>query len=105
MTAPRSKVAASLAERGRPEMWANEQEACSLSGYPLDGVKFRAELPDLEKEGFPQVNRRNGRRFVPAIIDYWAKQLDAPRAEVPESRPTNIRDFEDTPDGRKWKSA
>jgi hypothetical protein len=83
MTAPRGKVSASLAERGRPAMWANEAEAAVLSGYAVE--KFRQALPDLTKLGFPQVSRLNGKRFIPAILNFWACQVDSALVPVPES--------------------
>lgn len=100
MTAPRGKVEASLAERGRPAMWANEQEAMALSGYPIDGVKFRGALPALEAEGFPRINPRNGLRFIPAIVDYWARQIDRAAPSVPESGLAAI-DYEDDHAGQR----
>lgn len=74
MTAPRSKIETSLAERGRPVDWANEGEAAVLSGYSPD--RFRAALPALEKAGFPPVDALNGQRYIPAIRAFWAKRID-----------------------------
>jgi hypothetical protein len=42
MTARRGKVEASLAERGRPAMWATEQEAAVLSGYSLERLNMES---------------------------------------------------------------
>lgn len=100
MTAPRGKIEASLAERGRPALWANEQEAAVLSGYPSDGVKYRAALAEMENGGFPQVNPKNGLRYIPAIIDFWARQIDAPMRLVPECG-TGQRHLENFPNGRQ----
>lgn len=93
MTAPRSKIEASLAERGRPAMWANEQETATLSGY--SPASFKPALPKLEEAGFPQVNPRNGLRFIPAIIDFWRREVDAARLAVPESAPAAEQDLEE----------
>lgn len=95
MTAPRGKVEASLAERGRPAMWANEQEAAVLSGYSPEA--FRKALPSLEKAGFPPVLPRNGQRFIPAIVDFWRREVDAVLTKAPESPPadeTNLENFD-----------
>lgn len=83
MTAPRAKISASLADRGRPEMWANEGESAVLSGYSPE--KFRAALPALEKAGFPRVTSWNGLRFIPAIEDFWRRQVDEGVLKEPES--------------------
>jgi hypothetical protein len=83
MTAPRAKVSASLADRGRPEMWVNEQESAVLSGMEID--KYYASLPRLEASGFPKKNPWNNKRFVPTIIDFWKREVDAARFEVPKS--------------------
>jgi hypothetical protein len=85
VTAPRSKVSASLAERGRPEMWANEQEAACLSG--LESDKYYSLLPRLEAAGFPRKSSWNNKRFVPAIVDFWARQIDGAISEVTKSEP------------------
>ena len=69
MTTRRSKIEASLADRGRPAMWANEQEAAALSGV---GVQtFRQKAASWESIGFPHVNPENGRRSIPAILAFW----------------------------------
>jgi hypothetical protein len=93
VTAPRGKIEASLAERGRPAMWANEQEAAVLSGYSPE--RFRAALTELEKAGFPQVNTWNSLRFIPAIEDFWRRQLDAivPPVPLSEADERNLEDF------------
>lgn len=106
MTVPRAKIEASLAERGRPAMWANEQESAVHSGYPADGVKFRTDLPKLEKLGFPKIMPWNGLRFIPAIDEFWRRQLDAVMAAVPESAPpTDIRSYEDTPNAGQRRAS
>jgi hypothetical protein len=74
VTAPRAKIEASLAERGRPAMWANEGEAAVLSGYSPE--RFRGALPALEKAGFPQVDDLNGLRYIPAILNFWSRRID-----------------------------
>jgi len=94
MTKKRSEIEASLAKRGRPAMWANEQEAAVLSGYGADGVDFRAALPDLEKRGFPPVNSDNRKRFIPAMERFFWNQLDGVRQEA-EKLPPGIRSMEE----------
>lgn len=87
MTAPRRKIEASLAERGRPAMWANEQEAAALSGV---GVQtFRQKVSAWERRGFPPINPENGRRSIPAVLAFWGLpqnpfDLDANNKPIPE---------------------
>lgn len=69
MTVPRGKIEASLAERGRPAMWANEQESAVLSG--LSPRRFGEIIAELESRGFPQKNPDNGLRPIPAILAFW----------------------------------
>jgi len=102
VTAPRKEIEASLAERGRPVNWATEQEAAVLSGYPADGDRFRKDLPDLEKAGFPKIDPLPGKRFIPAIVDFWARRVDALAQEAAKSTPPKtIHDFEDRPHARQ----
>lgn len=56
-------------------MWATEAEAAILSGFSPEA--FRKAAPKLEQAGFPQITRWNGKRFIPAIINFWACQIDA----------------------------
>jgi hypothetical protein len=93
MTNPRSKIESSLAARGRPALWANEQEAAALSGYSPEA--FRQDLASLEKAGFPPKNPWNGLRFIPAILHFWNRQVDSAVPPVPKSPTLNIRDYED----------
>ena len=72
MTRKRAEIVASLADRGRPELWANEDEAAVLSG--MDVKRFRAHLTLLEGAGFPRPSAWNGLRFIPAIIAFWHKE-------------------------------
>ena len=74
-------------------MWANEQEAAVLSGYPVEG--FRKAVPDLEKAGFPRKLPWNGLRFIPAILHFWARQVDSFKNPALESTSQNIHDYED----------
>lgn len=74
MTKARAVISASLAERGRPEMWANEAESAALSGVGAE--EFRGMREDLEAKGFPRVNPTNGMRFIPAIIDFWRREQE-----------------------------
>lgn len=69
MTARRKDIEQSLAQRGRPALWANEQEAAVLSGVPLD--RFRCKVRQWEGCGFPKVNSENGKRSIPAILAFW----------------------------------
>lgn len=85
MTQPRAKIEASLAERGRPANWANENEAAVLSGYSLES--FRSATADLEAAGFPQINRWNRKRYIPAILNFWAAQVDSAPIKKTESEP------------------
>lgn len=63
------RVAESLADRGRPAMWANEMQAAELSG--VSRRVFRAKVAAWEKRGFPQKNPENGKRSIPAILAFW----------------------------------
>jgi hypothetical protein len=69
MSARWGKIAQSLAERGRPLMWANEQEAAVLSGVGFDS--FRRKVGTWERRGFPKANLENGKRSIPAILAFW----------------------------------
>jgi hypothetical protein len=69
MTARRCTIEKSLAERGRPAMWANEQEAAFLSG--VNPGLFKSKVEDWEKDGFPPINPKNGKRPIPYILAYW----------------------------------
>lgn len=77
MTRARAQIAQSLAERGRPELWADDEESALLSGMTME--RFRAHLTLLENEGFPKPSPWNGKRFIPAIVAFWHKEngLDA----------------------------
>jgi hypothetical protein len=92
MTVSRAKIEASLAERGRPANWANEQESAVLAGFSADGQKFRESLPALESTGFPPIMPFNGKRFIPAIERWAWEQLDSVKTG-PESLPSGIRPF------------
>lgn len=84
MTKPRAVVSASLAERGRPEQWANEQEAAALSGLSPDA--FADQVPELESAGFPHISPRTGKRFIEAIIDFWRREHEHPPVRTQERR-------------------
>lgn len=95
MTSPRAKIESSLAERGRPAMWANENEAAVLSG--VNPESFRAKVKGWEKKGFPQINPENGKRSIPAILAFWGLPSNHSGAA------TAIRPAEDDEDGEeKW---
>jgi hypothetical protein len=74
-------------------MWANEQESAALSGYSVEG--FKKALPTLEATGFPKNMPLNGLRFIPAILNFWAGQIDSFKNSDLESTTMNIRDYED----------
>jgi hypothetical protein len=69
MRARKGKIEQSLAQRGRPAVWANEQEAAVLSGVAMD--RFRSRVRTWEVRGFPKVNSENGKRSIPAILAFW----------------------------------
>ena len=81
----RKEIEASLAERGRPVLWANEQETAVLSGFSVEA--FRQQLPALEKLGFPRANPLNGKRPIPAILQFWRLPVNDPGLAPPESEP------------------
>lgn len=86
MTAPRGKVSASLASRGVQDPWANEAEAAFYSGLGLEA--FRSKVKGWEKAGFPQIDPRNGKRPVSAILAFWGlpqNHYALPAAAVTES--------------------
>lgn len=63
-----------------------------MSGFSPEA--FRRGLPALEKAGFPQANRWNNKRFIPAIITFWASQVDSGLSLLPESQ-------DEVPDGQE----
>jgi hypothetical protein len=69
MTRRRSEIAISLAERGRPVYWANDDEAAVLSG--MSPTQFRNWLKIPEAVSFPKVDQRNGKRRIPEILAFW----------------------------------
>lgn len=75
MTRRRADISASLAARGRPECWANEQESAVLSGMDFD--KFKQKLPKLEAGGFPKISPWNGKRFIPMIDAFWNREAQS----------------------------
>lgn len=70
MSTRRGEIEQSLAIRGRPVLWANEQEAAALSGVGYD--RFRRRIKEWEERGFPKANLENGKRSIPAILAFWA---------------------------------
>lgn len=50
-------------------MWANEQEAAFLSG--VNPGLFKSKVKDWERDGFPPINPKNGKRPIPHILAYW----------------------------------
>ncbi len=93
MTVSRGKIGKSLAERGRPAMWANEQEAAVLSGMSPD--RFRKAAPILEASGFPKIEPENGLRFIPGILRFWAARAGEPVESVAPPPILRAIDFED----------
>jgi hypothetical protein len=83
MTAPKAKVSASLAARGRPEDWANEQESACLLG--LESDKYYDLLSKLEASGFPKKTPWNNKRFIPAIDEFRRRWLAGDFREVAKS--------------------
>lgn len=69
MTARRSEISASLADRGRPENWATEAEAAVLSGVGPE--VFAAELPELIRQGFPKPSGWTGKWWTSSIREFW----------------------------------
>lgn len=72
MTKPRGVVSASLAERGRPEDWADDSETACLCGMCV--VTFYGKVEALEAIGFPRASSWNGKRYIPAIREFWARE-------------------------------
>lgn len=83
MTKRRADISVSLADRGRPESWANEQEAAALSGMAPE--RFREQLPALESIGFPKPCGWNAKRFVPAILAFWEREHERKPLKVPDA--------------------
>jgi len=90
-----SDIELALAERGRPLMWANEQQAASLSGVGID--RFRAKIAAWEERGFPKVNPENGKRSIPQILAFW----DLPRSQA-NMPPVAAEAVEDESALEKW---
>lgn len=105
MTAPRAKIAASLASRGRPAMWANDQEAAVLSG--VSAPTFKSKVKTWEKAGFPQVNPENGKRSIPAILAFWrlpANHSAGPAAGQPEEDESTLEKWHGQPSAERRAS-
>lgn len=104
MTVAKGKVEASLAERGRPAMWANEQEAAVLSGLSPD--RFRRLVAQIDAEGFPRIEPHNGLRFIPAILRFWASRAGLPvdGGRLPFAGARDLEDPNDDGD-ETWPSA
>ena len=62
-------IAKRLLARGMPAQWATEDESAVLSG--MSPRTFREKRSDLEARGFPKTDPENGKRFIPAILDFW----------------------------------
>jgi hypothetical protein len=96
MTVPsRAKIIASLAEAGRPLMWADENQAAVLSGFSPE--RFRREVRGLELRGFPPINSLNGKRSIPAILAFWKLPAnDTAAGPAPDDRTVENWDDERT---------
>ncbi len=95
MTISRLKIESSLAQRGRPAMWANEQEAAVLSGVGIE--TYRRKVAEWDKRGFPRTKAENGRRSIPAILAFWGLPQNHTAGlgmTTPDISPTDD-DFED----------
>lgn len=105
MTAPRSKVAASLAEMGRPLDWANEQQAAVLSG--VGPTMFRRKVKSWEKRGFPQINPENGKRSIPGILAFWnlpSNHLTASPTDERVEDESTLENWHGKPEGKRLAS-
>ncbi len=78
---PLPTVVSGLLARGIPAQWATEQEAAALSGMCVR--VFRARRADLEAHGFPKADPANGKRFIPAIMDFWRARAQPAVAGAP----------------------
>lgn len=85
-----------LLERGIPVAWATEEEAAALSG--MHAVTFRTKRDDLEARGFPKIDPANGKRFIPAIMDFWRRRAQAHVEAEHDARPESEREKE------RWNS-
>lgn len=64
MTKPRAVVS---------ELWADEEEAARLCGMTKE--EFQRRVMAMERLGFPKVSEWNRRRFRPAIVAWWYKEV------------------------------
>lgn len=97
MTARRANIAASLAARGRPELWANEQESAVLSG--MSPEQFAKKVEALEVAGFPKPNSWNDKRFIPHIVGFWDRG-----GAIPEHANGNEVENDDIADKERWEN-
>lgn len=77
MTRRRVEIAASLATRGHPAYWANDDEAAILSGMSPNA--FRDWLKTPEAVSFPKSDPRNGKRRIPDILAFWGLDKGEPQ--------------------------
>lgn len=85
MSARKAEILQTLAERGRPLLWANAQDAAALSGVGDDA--FRNRVKTWEARGFPKVNPENGKRSIPAILAFWGMPQNHLGAGMPREMP------------------
>jgi hypothetical protein len=97
MRARRGDIEHSLAQRGRPAYWANEQEAAILSGVGMD--RFRLKVKEWEVRGFPEVNAENGKRSIPRILTFWG--IPSNHSGVVVATVAEDEDGEENWDGRQ----
>lgn len=72
MSPSKGEIEKSLTARGRPAMWANEQETAVLSG--LSPSNFNVQVRKLEEMGFPKKSPLTNKRYIPAIEQFWDRQ-------------------------------
>lgn len=75
MTIPRGTISASMAERGRPDLWANETETAALCGMSYE--IYSKKIKQMEAAGFPRKTELNGKRFIPFIEQWWRDHVSA----------------------------
>lgn len=57
----------------RAELWADEAEAAELCGMTKD--EFARRIMAMERLGFPKISEWNKKRFRPAIVAWWYKEV------------------------------
>lgn len=57
----------------RAELWADEAECAELCGMTKD--EFARRVMAMERLGFPKVSEWNKKRFRPAIVAWWYREV------------------------------